>query len=322
MDKRRVTIDPTTAGQRLDRVLAGALPELSRTRLQALIAAGSVHELSGARVTRATKVRAGQSFVVALPPPIDARPQAQVIPLTIVYEDSELIVVDKPAGLVVHPAPGNPDLTLVNALLAHCGDSLSGIGGVRRPGIVHRLDKDTSGLMVAAKTDQAHRSLSAQFAAHSVGRVYVAVVWGAPKAKEGVIEGAIGRNPRQRKQMTVLSHGGKPAVTRYRVISTLGRPPLATQIECRLETGRTHQIRVHMASIGHPLLGDSIYGRRPRRRAEGRLAKAEALARALGRQALDARALAFDHPTTGRRLQFDREMPKDLRDLISSLESL
>jgi len=250
---------------RLDRALADALPALSRTRLKALIAAGLVTgEGRGAVTDPAAKVAAGDAFTVAVPPSVPATPQPQAIPLAVVYEDSDLIVVDKPAGLVVHPAAGNRDGTLVNALLAHCRGSLSGIGGVTRPGIVHRLDKGTSGLMVAAKTDAAHRALAAQLEARTLTRAYKALVWGVPRPAKGTVAGLIGRNPRNRKKMAVVARAGKRAVTRYRVIRRFGA--VAALVECRLETGRTHQIRVHMASLGCPVIGDPLYGGGPKRR--------------------------------------------------------
>jgi 23S rRNA pseudouridine1911/1915/1917 synthase len=229
-------------------------------------------------------------------------------------------VLDKPAGLVVHPAPGSATGTLVNALLAHCGDRLSGIGGVRRPGIVHRLDKDTSGLMVVAKTDEAHRSLAAQFAAHSVTRGYRAIVWGVPHPRQGTISGNIGRSPRDRKKMAVLGKGGKAAVTHYRVVRALGKA--ASLIECRLETGRTHQIRVHLAMIRHPVVGDPVYGGGS---AAARRHGAEAaipVVLALARQALDAYRLGFDHPATGRRLEFAKDLPFSLSSLAECLEAI
>ena len=241
------------------------------------------------------RVKPGQAVTLVIPPPTDETPRAQAIPLQVAYEDDDLIVVNKPAGLVVHPAPGNPDRTLVNALLAHCGDSLSGIGGVRRPGIVHRLDKDTSGLMVAAKNDAAHHGLSAQFATRQLSRTYRAVVWGIPRPGEGRIEGAIGRDPRNRKRMAVRASGGKLAVTRYRVLQSLGA--LWSLVECRLETGRTHQIRVHMAHFGHPLLGDALYGGARRRRLDDGM---RALLAHCPRQALHAAALGFVHPRAWR----------------------
>ncbi len=308
------------AGERLDRALAAAVPGLSRSRIQALIAAGHVTAVTAGCPAGdvACRVRAGECFRIAVPAPVDDRPVAQAAALDVIYEDEHLIVVDKPAGLVVHPAPGNPDRTLVNALLAHCAGSLSGIGGVRRPGIVHRLDKDTSGLMVVAKTDPAHQGLVAQFSARTVDRQYVAVVWGVPVPAEGRIEGAIGRSPHNRQKMAVLARGGRPATTLYRVERRLG--PVHALVSCRLLTGRTHQIRVHMTQTGHPLVGDPVYGRADRRRRA--LASPEALAavEAFGRQALHARTLGFVHPVTGERLDFARPEPADMQALIAALE--
>jgi len=253
-------------------------------------------------------------------------PQGQDIPLHVVYEDKDLIVIEKPAGLVVHPAAGNPDGTLVNALIAHCGASLSGVGGVARPGIVHRLDKDTSGLLVAAKTQRAMGSLAKQFANHTIERAYHAVVWGAPRAGEGVVEGQIGRNPFDRKRMAVLRGGGKEARTRYRLIEKFGDPdkPFASLIECRLETGRTHQIRVHLTHLGHPLIGDPSYGKsrqapRPKTTAQE---VAFAAATNFPRQALHAFILGFQHPTLHKTMRFESPWPADLAELISALRSL
>jgi 23S rRNA pseudouridine1911/1915/1917 synthase len=240
------------------------------------------------------------------------------MPLDVRYEDDDLLVLDKPPGLVVHPAPGSPTGTLVNALLAHCGASLSGIGGVRRPGIVHRLDKDTSGLMVVAKNDDAHRSLAAQFGTRKVTRAYRAIVWGTPSPPEGTISGNIGRSVRDRKKMAVVDKGGKPAVTRYKVVRKLGTK--ASLIECRLETGRTHQIRVHLAMIRHPVIGDGTYGGGA---AAARRMSAPGLAEtvtALGHQALDAYRLGFTHPRTGERLEFVKEMPSFMSSLAATLE--
>ena len=238
------------AGERLDRFLARRLSGLSRSRLKQLIETGRVSESGATLSDPSQKVKAGQVFQLDLPPVARATPLGQAMELAIVYEDEDLIVIDKPAGMVVHPAPGNPDKTLVNALIAHCGESLSGIGGERRPGIVHRLDKDTSGLLVAAKNDAAHQALAADFAARRIDRHYLAVVWGMPAPREGEIEGAIGRHPVDRKRMAVVSRGGRSALTRYRVVAALGLG--ASLVECRLATGRTLQIRVHLASIGHP----------------------------------------------------------------------
>ncbi|MFZ0694217.1 MAG: RluA family pseudouridine synthase [Alphaproteobacteria bacterium] len=304
-------------GERLDKLLAAALPALSRTRLKNLIEAGRV-ACAGATITDASRrVKPGEIFEIVVPPPVPAEPRAQNIPLAIVYEDEDLIVIDKPAGLVVHPAPGNRDNTLVNALLAHCGKSLSGIGGVMRPGIVHRLDKDTSGLMVVAKNDAAHASLARQFAERTMSRAYYAVVWGVPRKAEGEISGNIGRNPHFRKKMAVVKSGGKPALTRYKVLRSFGK--MASLIECRLMSGRTHQIRVHMAAIGHPVIGDTVYGGKspPGIKLDPALATA---AKHLGRQALHAYLIGFDHPRTGERLEFQSNITSDINMLIELLE--
>ncbi|HMK67745.1 MAG TPA: RluA family pseudouridine synthase [Stellaceae bacterium] len=313
------TVEEGEAGERLDRVLARRFGDLSRTRLKQLVVEGRV-SVDGATITNPSlRVKPGQRCAVVLPPPVDATPAAQSMPLDIRYEDDELLVLDKPAGLVVHPAPGNPDNTLVNALLAHCGDSLAGIGGVRRPGIVHRLDKDTSGLMVVAKTERAHAALAADFAARRIERAYLAVVWGVPQPREGEIDAAIGRNPRNRKTMAVVSRGGKAAVTRYRVLRIF--KDVAAQVECRLMTGRTHQIRVHLAAKGNPLIGDPVYGRsRGRRRA---LPEPLRFAlEAFPRQALHAATLGFEHPLNHKWLVFQSDLPQDIKDLITILERL
>ncbi|MDB5366539.1 MAG: rluD [Rhodospirillales bacterium] len=304
-DLRVATIDASLAGQRLDKALAVTLPDLSRARLQALIAAGAVSVAGIAWTDGNTRVHDGLVVTVAVPPSVPAIPAAQPIPLNIVFEDEFLLVIDKPAGLVVHPGAGHHDGTLVNALLAHCGDQLSGIGGVRRPGIVHRLDKDTSGLMVAAKTDAAHRGLSAQLADRSLSRTYRAIVWGQPTPVAGRIDAPIGRSLNNRRKMAVVRHGGREAVTLYSMVTRVGGK--ASLVECKLMTGRTHQIRVHMASIGHPLVGDPLYGRA---RSDG-----SALAR-FPRQALHATAIAFIHPIDGREMSFVSEPPQDFRALI------
>jgi 23S rRNA pseudouridine1911/1915/1917 synthase len=302
------------AGERLDRALQRHLPELSRSRLKQLILSGQVSDNGNVIRDPARKVKAGQTFVVILPQAEDATPLAQAIPLSICFEDAHLIVIDKPAGLVVHPAPGNPDGTLVNALIAHCGASLAGIGGVRRPGIVHRLDKDTSGLIVAAKTELAHRALSRDFAARRISRAYAAIVWGVPVPASGEIAGNIGRSVTDRKKMAVVAESrGKPAVTRYRVERAFA--DVAALIECRLLTGRTHQIRVHLAHRGHPLVGDPVYGGRA-----GRV-RSRAIA-AFPRQALHARHLGFTHPATGEKLAFDSALPDDIAGLLTNLERL
>jgi 23S rRNA pseudouridine1911/1915/1917 synthase len=273
-----------------------------------------------------SKLKAGEHVAVRLPPAIAAEPQAETIPLDIVYEDSALIVIDKPAGLVVHPAAGHETGTLVNALIAHCSDSLSGIGGVRRPGIVHRLDKDTSGLLVVAKTDQAHKGLSEQFAAHGrdgrLERAYLALVWGAPERRLGTVDAPIGRHTTAREKMRVASHGGaRKAVTHYDLVEGFGSPPYASLLRCRLETGRTHQIRVHMAHIGHPLLGDETYGKGFKASIAKLPHRAQIALKALGRQALHAAVLGFEHPVTGASLHFESLPPADLAALISALSS-
>jgi 23S rRNA pseudouridine1911/1915/1917 synthase len=308
------------AGQRLDRVLALHLPELSRTRLKHLIESGNVMENGATLRDPSQRVRNDQNFVVILPQIEDAAPVAQPIALDIRFEDAHLIVIDKPAGMVVHPAPGNLDGTLVNALLAHCGASLSGIGGVRRPGIVHRLDKDTSGLMVVAKTEAAHHALSRDFAARRINRAYTAFVWGVPSVPAGEIAGNIGRSGVNRKKMAVVAVGrGKPAVTRYRVERAFNIH--AAQLECHLATGRTHQIRVHFAHLGHPLIGDPVYGTRAGRSVARTGPSGEQVV-AFPRQALHARLLGFTHPAEKRPLEFESPLPADLRELARSLEQL
>ncbi len=310
-------VGPDATRERLDRLLSQAIDGLSRVRIKALIEAGQVQiGQTGdmGTVTEASyRVKPGEVIKLRVPPAEAAVPKPQAMDLTIVYEDEHLIVIDKPAGLVVHPAPGHPDRTLVNALLAHCGDSLSGVGGVRRPGIVHRLDKDTSGLLVAAKHDAAHAGLSDLFARHDIQRRYRALIWGRPGQKKGRIEGNIGRDPNNRKKMAVVQRGGKPAVTHYVQVETYGLT--ASLVECQLETGRTHQIRVHMASIGHPVLGDPLYGRARR----GRGAELEEPLRhavaAFKRQALHAVELGFRHPMDGRDLIFHSPLPHDMKDL-------
>ena len=329
-DRRRngthhgIAAGPGDAGKRLDRLIAERLPALSRSRVKALIQAGNVtghgaQTATGGTITDPSRrVKPGQSFAIFVPDSSPAIPQPQALPLAIVYEDQDLIVIDKQAGMAAHPAPGNPDMTLVNALLAHCGDTLSGIGGVKRPGIVHRLDKDTSGLMVAAKNDAAHAALSRQFAARTIERLYWAVVWGVPSPAQGEISGAIGRDPLNRKRMAVVARGGKKALTRYRVARRLGNG-VASIVECRLATGRTHQVRVHLAELGHPVMGDPVYAGRHGRKARAGEA-ASAAAEKLGRQALHASILGFVHPKTGKHIHFTSDLPNDINVLISSLD--
>jgi 23S rRNA pseudouridine1911/1915/1917 synthase len=313
------------AGERLDRVLAARVAELSRSRHKALILAGRV-AIDGATIRDPDhRVNAGGTIVLDLPPPEELAIGAEDIPLEVVFEDDELIVIDKPAGLVVHPAAGNWTGTLVNALVAHCGETLSGVGGVKRPGIVHRLDKDTTGLMVVAKTDRAHRALSAQFADHGrtgpLRRGYLAFVWGAPDRPRGTIDKPIDRHPRARDKMAVRE-GGREAITYWealeRYIGTDGET-VASLLACRLETGRTHQIRVHLAAIGHPLLGDDVYGGGFKTKANQLGPEARNVLEALGRQALHAYLLRIEHPSQGKNLEFRSELPDDLLCLRQSL---
>ncbi len=314
-----VVIAPDAAGERLDKALAAQLPTLSRARIQTLMAGGAIW-LDGVAVHDVSvKAREGQIYSVRVPPPEPATPQAQDIPLAVLFEDADLIVIDKPAGMAAHPAPGSPDRTLVNALLHHCAGTLSGIGGVMRPGIVHRLDKNTSGVMVAAKSDAAHQGLSALFAAHDIERAYLALTRGAPDPSRGTIVTQLARSNSDRKKMAVVRQGGREAITHYRVERTYGPQlkPLAARVLCRLETGRTHQIRVHLASKGAPCLGDPVYGSGP-----PALVVRDAMARAgLTRQALHAAVLGFVHPITGERLRFESTVPPDMAKLESELGS-
>jgi 23S rRNA pseudouridine1911/1915/1917 synthase len=306
-----VRLEPAHAGWRLDRALAAALPTLSRERLKSLIRSGAVEAEGKAVRDPATKVRGEESLRVAVPEPSSPHNEAQDIPLTIVFEDEHLLVVDKPAGLVVHPAAGNLDGTLVNALLHHCAGQLSGIGGVARPGIVHRIDKDTSGLLVVAKTDVAHEGLAKQFAAHSIDRRYLAIVNGVPNTSEGAVDLPLARSATNRKKIAVVEgRRGKRAVTHWKRMQLLRDAAL---VECRLETGRTHQVRVHMASLGHPLLGDPVYGRSGK--THGKLLNELQF----HRQALHAAELGFTHPVTKRRLSFSSPMPPDMQELFKAL---
>ena len=328
------------AGERLDRVLARNVAELSRSRLKALIEAGAV-TLDGHTIRDPNhRVNSGAAVAVDVPPPEPAKPAAEAIPLRVIYEDDDIIVIDKPRNLVVHPAAGNWTGTLVNALIAHCGDSLSGIGGERRPGIVHRLDKDTTGVMVVAKNDRAHQALAAQFADHgktdeTFERSYLALVWGAPDRPHGTVDKPIDRHPKARDRMAVRQ-GGREAVTHWQVleryagkpgpqrVGRAGKPEkpeaaVASLVACRLETGRTHQIRVHLASIGHPVMGDQVYGGGFRTKTTLLPPEAQAALGALGRQALHAHILTVKHPTTGEIVTFRSELPPDLARLRSAL---
>ena len=329
MARREFTLLPERP-ERLDKLLAAAWPDLSRSRLQALIREG--HVSLDRVVVIEPSIRIGSAASVRLdePPPIEAAPGAEAIPLAVMYEDDQLVVLDKPAGLVVHPGAGNADGTLVNALLAHCGGGLSGIGGVRRPGIVHRLDKDTSGLLVVAKTDAAHRHLSAQFADHGrtgvLARAYLALAWGAPEPRRGRVDLPLDRHPTRRDRMAIARDGhGRHAVTRYAVEESFapraGEAPVASLVRCELETGRTHQIRVHLAHLGHPLIGDPVYGAGFRTRVSRLGDPARGLAAALPRQALHATTLRFAHPRDGTVLSFESPLPGDLAALHAALKA-
>jgi 23S rRNA pseudouridine1911/1915/1917 synthase len=336
---------------RLDKWLAEAGTGMSRSRLRTLIEEGRVTANGAPAADPSAKVIPGAIYAIDLPPAAAADPQPEAIPLDILFEDKHLIVIDKPAGMVVHPAPGQETGTLVNALLHHCGKELTGIGGVARPGIVHRLDKDTSGVMLAAKTEPAHTALTAMFAAHDIERVYLAVTRGAPRPLIGRIETNIARSTSDRKKMAVVKEkhfradawsndpdadgddtlAGKPAITNYRTLETFGRldstgtQPAAALLECRLETGRTHQIRVHLAHIGAPVLGDQTYGRHRWLKADGKgpaFERATAAAKAFPRQALHAAVLGFEHPITKEVLRFERPPPADMADLIDALRGL
>jgi 23S rRNA pseudouridine1911/1915/1917 synthase len=305
-----ITISTDTNGQRLDRALTLALENLSRARVQALIAHGHVQKAGQTVTDTSRKVKADEVYTIDIPPPEPAAPEAQDIALDIVFEDKDVLVINKPPGLVVHPAPGNRDQTMVNALLAYCGDSLSGIGGVARPGIVHRLDKDTSGLMIVAKNDLAHQALSKQFADRTLSRTYRAVIWGLPSVGAGSIDAPIGRHPRDRKKMAVTAKG-RSALTYYKVLETFGTDKGVTSlIECKLATGRTHQIRVHLTHIKHPIVGDPVYGR----------PHAAGKASDFPRQALHATEIQFRHPRTAKLMRFTAPLPKDMMKLIKDLK--
>lgn len=322
------SVDATSVGTRLDRFLAIQMPQTSRSRLKQLIKQGDVL-LKGAKIEEPNyRVKPGEQFSVNSPPPQPAVPQAENIALDVIFEDEHLIVINKPPGLVVHPAAGNWEGTLVNALLSHCGASLSGIGGIKRPGIVHRLDKDTSGLMVVAKNDHAHKGLSEQFAAHGkdgkLERAYKTLVWAAPRHTRGLVNAPLGRKPNNRLKQAVLKKGGRPSVTHYEILQTFleeEKGPLLTLLKCTLETGRTHQIRVHMAHIGCPVVGDVTYGAGFNTRVQKLPELAQNLLKNLKRQALHAYILGFEHPETGEKLHFENELPQDFSALLTSLEN-
>ena len=323
MQRLTITAQPEAAGERLDRFLAARLEAptpLSRTRLKVLILEGAVTENGTAVTDPSQSVRAEAEYALLLPPVREATPQAEDIPMDIMFEDDHIIVLNKPSGMVVHPGPGQPGGTLVNALIAHCGGSLTGIGGVMRPGIVHRLDKDTTGVMIAAKSDAAHQKLTEMFAAHDLDRHYLAIAWGMPPETEGRIEAALGRSTRDRKKQAVVPNG-RYAATNWTVIRRL--PPFASIVECRLETGRTHQIRVHMAHLGHGVIGDPMYGKPMRSAQMPDTVARDCLAKMRGfrRQALHAASLEFKHPVTNQALHFETPMPDDMTGLVAAIEA-
>ncbi len=319
----RVVAEPSDGGKRVDRFLATRIGALSRSRVKALIETGQVWRDGAALDEPAEPVRPGTAYTIRLPPVRPAKPQPQAIPLAILFEDDDILVIDKPPGLVVHPAPGNEDRTLVNAVLAHCGERLAGIGGERRPGIVHRLDKDTSGVMVVAKTEEALTALSAAFASRDLERAYLALCWGVPAtpAERGgwaEIVGAIGRDPHDRKRMALRPEGGgKPALTRYQIRQVFDHA--VTLLECRLGSGRTHQIRVHLASRGHPVVGDPLYLRRVPSAARALPQTLRTMLLDFPRQALHATRLGFVHPRTRERVVFETTLPADMRSVLEAL---
>lgn len=337
-----VSVEEQDIGQRLDKFLAAHVPDLSRTRAQALLDMGAVTSGKDARIIKdAThKVKAGEAFCVTIPDAIPSEMRAVEMDLSIIFEDDDLLIINKPAGLTVHPAPGHADDTLVNALLAHCKGSLSGIGGVERPGIVHRIDKDTSGLLVVAKNDITHASLSKQLKDRTLSRTYQALVWGVPSPREGIIEASIGRNPHNRKKMAVVKNGGKPSVTHYQVLEAFHvtravkqqkgmqtREALAAWVQCELETGRTHQIRVHLTHNHHPIIGDPVYGQETSARLRTSTAKAlpsalYELLQGFNRQALHAYRLTLQHPKTLEILEFEAPLPDDFQQLLGALQHL
>jgi len=330
-------ISADNAGGRLDKWLSETIEELTRTRLKALIEAGALERDGQIFTDPSWKMREGEKYLLTIPPLADPAPRGEAIALDVIFEDADIIIINKPAGMVVHPAAGNWSGTLVNALIHHCGDSLSGIGGVARPGIVHRIDKETSGLLVIAKHDGAHQALSAAFSAHDIDRVYEAIAVGAPRPGVGTVNAALARAPGDRKKMAVVDINqhdrARRAVTQYKMLEAFGRrraklkgDALASLIECRLETGRTHQIRVHMTHIGHPLIGDPVYGRGPGlgglRPGDKAGDHAIAVMHKFRRQALHAKVLGFTHPVTGEALRFECDAPVDFQELLGALRAL
>lgn len=312
------TVTEKEKGERLDKFLSSTMPNSSRSQIQRLITSGYVTSDDVAIADNSFKVRVGDSYQVYIPEAVDAVPEPENIPIEIIYEDDDLIIVNKPAGMTVHPAPGAYTGTLVNALLYHCRDNLSGIGGVKRPGIVHRIDKDTSGLLVVAKNDFAHRDLSEQFFEHSIERTYWALVYGVPSPREGRIEANIGRSPYDRKKMAVVNNGGKMAVTNYKTLKSFAQT--ASLVECVLETGRTHQIRVHFSSIGCNLIGDQVYEKAKKSSVKFKNDDLKQYVNSFNRQALHAKSLGFVHPRTKNKIFYEVDLPEDFKELLSKLE--
>lgn len=318
MERLKIAVKKEEEKWRIDKLLVGRLPDLSRSRIQSLIASDCVR-LDDLGITNANhRVKARQTIEIILPPVREPEPKPENIPLDIVYEDSHLLIVNKAAGMVVHPAPGNNAGTLVNALLFHCSAELKGIGGIKRPGIVHRIDKGTSGLMVVAKDEKTHHGLVELFARHDIARQYQALVWGSLRPPSGRIEGNIGRSPHNRKSMAVVKNGGKTAVTHYNSLKSFAQGDV-TLVECTLETGRTHQIRVHMTHTGHPLLGDPLYGTERKINKSKVSEGGKALLKGFNRQALHAKSLGFCHPVTKKMLHFESDLPLDLKELQNCL---
>lgn len=312
-----LVIESEFSGERLDRILALSYSDLSRTRIQDLLKEGHI-KINGTLKPSSYRVKISDKIEIFIPPLQEAIPYAQSIPIEIIYEDTDLIVVNKPAGMVVHPAPGSPDKTLVNALLAHCQTSLSGIGGVKRPGIIHRLDKGTSGLLVVAKHDQAHQYLSQQFSSRTLSRLYYGLTWGNFLKPSGTIQSNIGRSHQNRQKMAILTSGGKMAITHYKVLKTFSN--LASYVECQLETGRTHQIRVHLTSLNCPLIGDPIYGKTPKFIRNVLKEPLSVLTQYCTRPLLHAYQLKFVHPRTQQLLIFNSPLPPDFKQALELLD--
>ncbi len=315
-----VIVNKSYNGWRIDKFLVVSFPDISRSQIQRLLKDGNVTRNGDVVADSSTKVKENEVYSLVIPEPVDAIPQPEDIALDVVYEDDDLIVVNKPFGMTVHPAPGAPNGTLVNALLFHCQGNLSGIGGVKRPGIVHRIDKDTSGLLVVAKNDMTHKALSAQFSEHSIERTYYAVVFGVLSPMEGRIESLIGRSPYDRKKMAVVRKNGKNAVTNYKTLKIFGN--FASLVQCRLETGRTHQIRVHLSSKGCSLVGEQLYGKNKKIESKSVSEDVRDFVNSFARQALHAKSLGFVHPRNGKFMQFDSELPEDFLHLLATLEKI